>query len=133
MDDDLKDDMSLEDGLAYVSKSIKEIGDNYSGRIGVNLVKDLSTREIRIECIRLSVVDCSNILISVKKELLITESCKQWGCTRRTAQEYLTQLVAETSIFIDGEDVWSFEQWLKIEKSKKQDYSKGKEILQRNL
>jgi len=30
---------------------------------------------------------------------------------------------------IDGEDVWSFERWLKIEKARKKDYLKMQDII----
>ena len=124
------DDMTLEEGMAYVKGAIKEIQNKYTGKTSHHInLSSISSRECRIEAIRKCVVEASNIPITIKKELLITECCKEWGCSRRTALEYLTQLIAEQSIIIDGDDVYSFERWLKIEKAHKLDYLKGKQII----
>ena len=63
-------------------------------------------RTIKIETIRRSVVECSKLSIPALKDRLIAECGAWWGTARRTAQEYLDELVNRDQIVIDGNDVY---------------------------
>ena len=86
-------------------------------------------RIIKLETIRRSVEECSNIPVPVIKERLLAECGKWWGTARQTAQGYLKALEATEDIVIDGENVWSWERWQKILNAKEEDYLKMEDIL----
>ena len=92
-------------------------------------------RHIKIETIHRSVVKCSDLSIPALKDRLIGECGAWWGTAKRTAQEYLDELVSRDQIVIDGNDVWSWIRWQKILKAREKDYLKMEDILngQRNL
>ncbi len=91
--------------------------------------REYIVREVKVETLRRIVVDCSKESIPALKTRLIAYCGKEWGTEKRKVLEYFNQLIAEESIMIDGEDVWSFERWLKIEKARKKDYLKMQDII----
>ena len=88
-----------------------------------------ATREIKLETIRRSVVECSKLRLPAIKEKLIAECGRWWGSRRQTAQELLKQLVSEEAIYCDGEEVWTYSRWEKIKDAKERDYLKGGEAI----
>lgn len=84
-------------------------------------------REIKIEMINNSIYDCDPLPVLLAP--LIAEMGKMWGTARRTALEYLNELVTQHQIFIDGDNVWTFDRWIKIEKARKLDYKQMSDIL----
>jgi len=91
--------------------------------------REYITREVKVEQIHRIVEECSKESVPALKDKLIAYAGKYWGTERRKAIEYLNQLIAEESIFIDGEYVWTLKRWLKIEKSREKDYNKMRDII----
>ncbi len=92
------------------------------------MVREHIEREIKVETLRRLVIECSKEHLPALKTQLIAFAGKEWGTERRKCLEYLNQLIAESSIFIEGENVWSLKNWLKIEKARNQDYLKMEDI-----
>ncbi len=86
-------------------------------------------REVKVETLRRIVFECDKFSLPALKTQLIAYAGKEWGTERRKCLEYLNQLIAENSIFIEEENVWTLRRWLKIEKARKLDYLKMENIL----
>ena len=91
--------------------------------------REYIVREVKVETLRRIIVDCSEECLPALKERLIAYCGKEWGTERRKVLEYFNQLIAEESIFIDGEDIWTLKRWLKIETARKKDYLKMQDII----
>lgn len=91
--------------------------------------REYVVREVKVETLRRIVVACDYDGLPARKDRLISFAGAEWGTERRKALEYLNQLITEESIMIDGNNVWTFERWLKIEKARKQDYIKMEDII----
>ena len=87
-------------------------------------------REVKVETLRRIVVACQDEASSAAlKNQLIMYAAKEWGTERRKTLEYLNQLIAEESIFIEGENVWTLARWLRIEKARKLDYLNCEDVI----
>jgi len=91
--------------------------------------REYIVREVKVEQLRKIIVECSEQGLPALKTRLIAHCGKEWGTERRKALEYLNQLVAEESIMIDGEEIWSMKRWVKIEKARKLDYLGMEDII----
>lgn len=87
---------------------------------------EYAERSIKLETIRRSIEECSNIGIPAIKERLIAMCGKWWGTARQTSQALLKELEALDNIVIDGEDVWAYWRWQKILVSKNKQYPNAK-------
>lgn len=96
-------------------------------------MKQVATRDIKLETIRRSVEDCDTHSLPAIKEELIACCASWWGTARRTALEYLFQLEHEESIHIDEEDVWTYARWEKIKTAHEKDYLKGKQSINKTF
>ena len=88
---------------------------------------EAATREIKLETIRRSVEECSNLGLPAIKEVLISECSKWWGTRRQSSQELLKDLMNRESIFIEGNDVWSYDRWEKIKECSNEDLKEARE------
>jgi len=88
-------------------------------------MKQSATRDIKLETIKKSVEECSLIPMPAIKEKLIAECGKWWGTRRQSAQELLRELHNNESIYIDGEDIWSYDRWEKIKESREITHNKN--------
>ena len=75
---------------------------------------EYATRDIKLETIRRSVVDCDSHSLPADKDTLLACCGKWWGTERRKALEYLNDLVVLDEIVIKGDDVWTKKRWNKI-------------------
>ena len=96
-------------------------------------VMEFTERPIKIETIRRSIIECSNVSLPAIKERIIAQCGKWWGTSRRTALEYLTELHNSQQIFIDGEEIWSIDRWEKIKDAQELDFMKGCDIIQKTF
>ena len=95
------------------------------------MVKEYIERNIKISIIINSVIACDPL--PALKDKLIAECGIWWGTSRRTALEYFNELVADEQIFIDDNNVWTFNRWLKIEKARKLDHKHMSNILNKSF
>ena len=93
------------------------------------MAREYITREIKVETLRRIVVECNRQHLPALKTRLIAFAGSEWGTERRKVLEYFNQLMAEDSIMIDGEDIWTMKQWVKIEKARSLDHLKMEDIL----
>lgn len=83
-------------------------------------MKETATRDIKLETIRRSVEECDLHSLPAIKEKLIGCCGEKWGSARQTSQAMLKELVSNEAIVINGEDVWTYERWQKIQKKQEQ-------------
>ena len=93
------------------------------------MIKEVATRDIKLETIRKSVEACSKAGVPAIKEQLIIQCSKWWGTRRQSAQELIRELVSAESVHVVGEDVWSYIRWEKIKESKLKSMEKAKDTI----
>ena len=91
--------------------------------------REYIVREVKVETLRRIVSECDGYSLPALKDKLIAFAGKEWGTERRKVLEYLQQLVTEEAIMIDGNDIWLFKRWLKIQSARDKDYLKMEDIL----
>ena len=94
--------------------------------------KQATTREIKLETIRRSVVECSKASLPAIKEKLLGECGRWWGTCRQNAQSLIKELESQEAIVCNGEECWSYEQWEKIKVAREKDYLKMQDIIYGN-
>ena len=97
------------------------------------MAKTAVTREIKMETIRRSVLNCNRQRYPAIKEKIIAECGKWWGTSRQGAQTMMKEMQANEEIYVDGEDVWTYEQWEKIRDARENDYMHGKEMINKTF
>ena len=87
--------------------------------------REYIVREVKVETLRRIIEQCKPAM----KDRLVSFAATEWGTERRKALEYLKQLVSEQTIFIDGNEVWSFKQWQKIRECRDLDYKHMEDVI----
>ena len=97
------------------------------------MAKEVVTRDIKMETIRRSVYNCNRQHLPAIKEKIIAECGKWWGTSRQGAQTMMKEMEANEEIYVDREDVWTYEQWEKIRDARANDFLKGKECINKTF
>ena len=71
------------------------------------MVSHEERRMERINIIRNSVLNSSEEKVGVSKEKLVAWCCVEWGTTRRTALEYINQLLMSERIYEKDKLLWA--------------------------
>jgi len=64
-----------------------------------------------------SIANCNKAGVSASKIKLIAEASSNWGAQRRTCLEYLNDLENTNKIKIEGDDIYTIEYLLNLDRS----------------
>jgi len=87
----------------------------------------------KLDTIELIVGKCDKESLPALKRELYRYCLEKWGTEWRKFMEYLTDLVMLKKIVIDGDDVWTWKRWQKIEKARSLDYKKMKDVIHKQF
>jgi len=83
----------------------------------------------KLDTLDIIVSKCSAQSVPALKNELYAFALKRWGSEWRKFLEYLSDLVLLKRIVVDGNEVWTWERWQKIEIARSRDYKKMIDII----
>jgi len=83
----------------------------------------------KLDTLFLIVEKCSNAGLPAIKHELFVFCTERWGSQWRKFMEYLNDLVMRKMIVVDGEEVWTYRRWKKIEEARRKSYPGAKEFV----
>jgi len=83
----------------------------------------------KLDTLDIIISKCSAQSVPALKSELYAFALERWGSEWRKFLEYLTDLVLLKRIVVDGEEVWTYKRWKKIEVARSKDYLKMKDLI----
>lgn len=85
----------------------------------------------KLDYLDIIISQCSAESVPALKDELYAFALESWGSEWRKFLEYLTDLVLLKRIVVEGNEVWTWKQWQKIEVARSRDYLKMQDILEK--
>ena len=90
---------------------------------------EYASRQIKLETLKRIIQECDKNSLPALKEQLIIFCSQSWGIRRQSAMELLRELEFGEIIYIDGNNIWMWNRWEKIQEARSKDYLKMEDIL----